>query len=930
MLWSAKDMECVDATSKCVDTLSQTGIIGSLGRVTSVDTTSDSVDTLSRTAKQVFWELDLVSTLLEPVSTLPCRPTRLDLPLDQHCCNHELLLFFYFFFSFFFSFFFPWWRCSAPLDEDALFPLKSPFSRMVLLECVDTTSECVDTLSQTGIIGSLGRVTSVDTTSGSVDTLSRTAKQNSRERSSGPPRVFWWRCRPSAAMAVAGGPSAPSAPGLSSEDQRPDGLVDGPTPALTLGSLAPAAAPALDGGLSFARVVAASLVLPDVPTTVHEPAFTDKGEPAVFFSREEMEVSLVPFKFSVVAKTAYGRPPIPEICSHLISRCGIKDSFLISALANWHLLLRFKSQDDYLRVLLRESLHVQGKLFRFFKWSPLFKLSEEPSIIPVWIDFPALLVSLFQKNLLSSIAANVGPVLQIAHTTELLINTKAARVCVELDLLKPRPDRIWIGMGDLGGFWQEVAYLNLPKYCCVCRRIRHDRQKCRSVKDQAPVARVPPVTNAAPLPTKVWVPVAADVHKNVHGIPMHDVPIFAHEGSTSTAVHGECVGEVRITPGCGELIASHDRQRKDVPVSQGESSHQDQDVHGCNSGAVLLQGSALELGSPSLALHGNPLEGSQDDGHAARAACGSGMVGDAGTLVGTDTHDYQDCSDGLVQSHGRGVECGLDMISLAAVDDCLMPLNSVVLVDRPRRDPVITRARARSEERGDGSSVNFYKDTWIGPSPLIHVLRGNPSLAQESHNIMINEMVLDINNPVWSFLNVSPSYVHSLLSTSQDKFIWAANPQGNFTVKSAYDLDVSHGVSRGAWAKLWHHAIPPRAAMFAWHLLHRAVPVLARIKLPVLVKWTPPQVDFCLNVDGASNGNPGYCGGGGCIRDSHGNFICGFAFFYGSGSSILAEARALHDGLQLAINRQLQISVVFSDSATLLRAIAAGCVPHWV
>ncbi|MQL76128.1 hypothetical protein Taro_008518 [Colocasia esculenta] len=61
--------ECVDTTSECVDTLSQTGIIGSLGRVTSVDTTSGYVDTLSRTAKQVFWELDLVSTLLEAVST---------------------------------------------------------------------------------------------------------------------------------------------------------------------------------------------------------------------------------------------------------------------------------------------------------------------------------------------------------------------------------------------------------------------------------------------------------------------------------------------------------------------------------------------------------------------------------------------------------------------------------------------------------------------------------------------------------------------------------------------------------------------------------------------------------------------------------------------------------------------------------------------
>ncbi|MQM15218.1 hypothetical protein Taro_048161 [Colocasia esculenta] len=140
---------------------------------------------------------------------------------------------------------------------------------------------------------------------------------------------------------------------------------------------------------------------------------------------------------------------------------------------------------------------------------------------------------------------------------------------------------------------------------------------------------------------------------------------------------------------------------------------------------------------------------------------------------------------------------------------------------------------------GDGSSVNFFKDTWIGPSPLMHVLQDN-SFVQESRNIMVNEMVHDTNNPVWTVLNVSPRYVHSLLTTSQDDFIWAANPHGNFTVKSAYDLSFSHGVSRGAWEKLWHHAIPPRVAMFAWRLLHRDVPVDSRI-----VECGVPLVSMC-------------------------------------------------------------------------------------
>ncbi|MQM07683.1 hypothetical protein Taro_040524 [Colocasia esculenta] len=158
------------------------------------------------------------------------------------------------------------------------------------------------------------------------------------------------------------------------------------------------------GGLSFAKVVAASLVLIDVVTDVHLPTFTNHGKPTVFFSKEEMEASLKPFLYSVVAKTAYGRPAFPEIHSHLTSRCDIKEPFVISAMDNLHLLLRFKCQDDYLKVLLREFIYVQGKLFMFFKWTPLFKPSEEPTIVPVWVEFLELPINLYHKKLLASIA----------------------------------------------------------------------------------------------------------------------------------------------------------------------------------------------------------------------------------------------------------------------------------------------------------------------------------------------------------------------------------------------------------------------------------------------------------------------------------------------------------------------------------------------
>ncbi|MQL89268.1 hypothetical protein Taro_021848 [Colocasia esculenta] len=91
-----------------------------------------------------------------------------------------------------------------------------------------------------------------------------------------------------------------------------------------------------------------------------------------------------------------------------------------------------------------------------------------------------------------------------------------------------------------------------------------------------------------------------------------------------------------------------------------------------------------------------------------------------------------------------------------------------------------------------------------------------------------------------------------------------------------------------------------------------------KLKVPKLVRWMPPQYGFSLNVDGTCKGNPGPCGGGGCIRDSNGDIYLGFALFYGQGNSMIAEVRTLCDGLRLAEHRGLPISMINSDSLVLV------------
>lgn len=114
---------------------------------------------------------------------------------------------------------------------------------------------------------------------------------------------------------------------------------------------------------SFAQVLLNSVPPPAIPIAIHCPASTDSGEPAAFFTPEEINLSCKLLEHAIVAKTPLGRPAFQDIRLHFVQRFQLKQDFLLSALDGRHLLMRFQNEEDYLQVLLKESLYVKGKPF---------------------------------------------------------------------------------------------------------------------------------------------------------------------------------------------------------------------------------------------------------------------------------------------------------------------------------------------------------------------------------------------------------------------------------------------------------------------------------------------------------------------------------------------------------------------------------------
>lgn len=108
------------------------------------------------------------------------------------------------------------------------------------------------------------------------------------------------------------------------------------------------------------------------------------------------------------------------------------------------------------------------------------------------------------------------------------------------------------------------------------------------------------------------------------------------------------------------------------------------------------------------------------------------------------------------------------------------------------------------------------------------------------------------------------------------------------------------------------------------------VPALTKRVKPIVVRWSlPPVGGFKLNVDGASKGNPGHEGGGRLIRDHKGSIILAFSHFYGQCFSLVAEARAMLDGLRYASCYGIGLHSVKSDSETLVKIIKEDYSCPW-
>ncbi|PNY11675.1 ribonuclease H [Trifolium pratense] len=127
---------------------------------------------------------------------------------------------------------------------------------------------------------------------------------------------------------------------------------------------------------------------------------------------------------------------------------------------------------------------------------------------------------------------------------------------------------------------------------------------------------------------------------------------------------------------------------------------------------------------------------------------------------------------------------------------------------------------ARKEFRGDGRTINIWKESWLKSQENLHV---TSPLVQGCESMMVADR-LDQEAKLWRWDIINSMFnqkdreeIHKMAATftgSVDKQTWKFDSKGNYTVKSAYRfvtetlIDNMKRRISGNWMSIWNLRIP--------------------------------------------------------------------------------------------------------------------------
>ncbi|XP_075102916.1 uncharacterized protein LOC142177604 [Nicotiana tabacum] len=103
------------------------------------------------------------------------------------------------------------------------------------------------------------------------------------------------------------------------------------------------------------------------------------------------------------------------------------------------------------------------------------------------------------------------------------------------------------------------------------------------------------------------------------------------------------------------------------------------------------------------------------------------------------------------------------------------------------------------------------------------------------------------------------------------------------------------------------------------------------ILITTRVTWKLPCHGwYKCNIDGASKGNPGPSSLGFCVKDDEGDVVYARAVDLGVTTNVVAEAKAILQGLEYCVEHDFHPLILETDSLVMKKAMEGEWDPPWV
>ncbi|KAL9666591.1 hypothetical protein QQ045_000926 [Rhodiola kirilowii] len=135
------------------------------------------------------------------------------------------------------------------------------------------------------------------------------------------------------------------------------------------------------------------------------------------------------------------------------------------------------SEADVNKALTFPFQKVGHTYFKLFRWAADYNPKQESTRITKWIRLPGLPMEFFAPSCLRAIVSSFAHYLGIDERTRERSALNYARACVEFDVNKPLPSRVWINLPCEKGFYQEVLVEGNIRYCSRCKLLTRLRTR---------------------------------------------------------------------------------------------------------------------------------------------------------------------------------------------------------------------------------------------------------------------------------------------------------------------------------------------------------------------------------------------------------------------------------------------------------------------